>query len=66
LSHGVQVAGTAWPVVMRIVIGVGDLVQRIENGRTCQVLGSRAIERLSAAVCGLHRTREDEKSGFLG
>jgi hypothetical protein len=26
LSHGVQVAGAAWCVAMRIVIGVGDLV----------------------------------------
>jgi hypothetical protein len=26
LSRGVQVAGTAWRAVMRIVAGVGDLV----------------------------------------
>jgi hypothetical protein len=62
----VQVTGTAWPAVMSIMTGVGDLVQRIEDGRTGQVLGSRAIERSSGVVCGLHRTREDEKSGFLG
>jgi hypothetical protein len=30
---------------MRIVTGVGDLVQRIRNGRTGQVLGGWAIER---------------------
>jgi hypothetical protein len=31
LSHGVQVAGAAWWVVMRIMTGVGDLVQRTGN-----------------------------------
>jgi hypothetical protein len=48
------------------VVGVGDLVQRTGDGRTCQVLGGRAIERLGGAVCGLHRTHEDEERGFLG
>jgi hypothetical protein len=28
LSCGVQVTGAAWRAVMRIVVGVGDLVQR--------------------------------------
>jgi hypothetical protein len=45
---------------------VGDLVQRIGDGRTVQVLGGRAIERLGGAVCGLHRARGDEERGFLG
>jgi hypothetical protein len=54
LSHGVQVAG------------VGDLVQRIEDGRTCRVLGDRAIERSDGTVCGLHRVRRDEEHEFLG
>jgi hypothetical protein len=31
LSHGVQVTGAAWQVEMRIVAGVGDLVQRIRD-----------------------------------
>jgi hypothetical protein len=31
LSHGVQVAGATRQVVMRIVAGVGDLVQRIRD-----------------------------------
>jgi hypothetical protein len=66
LSHGVQVAGAARPAVMRIVAGVGDLVQRIEDGRTGQVLGGRAIERSSGAVCGLHRVCGDEERMFLG
>jgi hypothetical protein len=65
LSRDVQVAGTAWHAAMRIVVGVGDLVQRIGDGRTSQVLG-RAIGRLGVAVCGLHRARGDEERGFLG
>jgi hypothetical protein len=50
----------------RIMTGVGDLVQRTEDGRTDQVLGGRAIERSGDAVCDLHRARGDEKRGFLG
>jgi hypothetical protein len=46
------VAGAAWRAVMRIVAGVGDLVQR--------------IERSAGAMCGLHRARGDKERGFLG
>jgi hypothetical protein len=66
LSRGVQVVGVAWCAVMRIMAGVGDLVQRIEDGRTSRVLGGRAIERSGGAVCGLHRACGDEERGFLG
>jgi hypothetical protein len=66
LSHGVQVAGAAWHAVMRIVVGVGDLVQRIRDAHTGWVLSGRAIERSGDAVCGLHRVCVDEKCGFLG
>jgi hypothetical protein len=66
LSHGVQVAGAARCAVMKIVAGVGDLVQRTGDGRTGQVLGGRAIERSSGAMCGLHRARGDEERRFLG
>jgi hypothetical protein len=59
------VVGAAWHAAMRIVIAVGDLVQRIGDGRTYQVLGGRAIERLGSVVCGLHHARGDEKRGFL-
>jgi hypothetical protein len=59
LSRGVQVAGAAWHAVMRIVAGVGDLVQRTEDGRTGQVLGGWAVERSGGAVCGLHLARGD-------
>jgi hypothetical protein len=54
LSHGVQVAGAAWCAAMRTVAGVGDLVQRIRDGRTGRVLGGRAVEWSGGAVCGLH------------
>jgi hypothetical protein len=39
---------------MRTVAGVGDLVQRTGDGRTCRVLNGQAIERSGGAVFGLH------------
>jgi hypothetical protein len=54
LSHSVQVAGAAWRAATRTVAGVGDVVQRIGDGRTDRVLGGRAVERSGGAVCGLH------------
>jgi hypothetical protein len=57
LSRGVQVVGAAWRAAMRTVAGVGDLVQRIGDGRTGRVLGGRTVERSGGAVCGLHLTR---------
>jgi hypothetical protein len=66
LSYGVQVAGAAWHAVTRTMAGVGDLVQRIEDGRTGRVLGGRAVERSGGAVCSLHRARGDDEHGFLG
>jgi hypothetical protein len=51
---------------MRIVAGVGDLVQMIGDGRTDQVLGGRTIRRSGDTVCGLHRAREDKEREFLG
>jgi hypothetical protein len=66
LSRGVQVSGTAWRAVTRIVVGVGDLVHRTGDGRTGQVLSGRAIESSGGAVCSLHRARGDEERVFLG
>jgi hypothetical protein len=66
LSRGVQVAGAVWCAAMRIVTGVGDLVQRIRDGRTGRVLGGWMIKRSGGAMCGLHRARGDEERGFLG
>jgi hypothetical protein len=65
-SRGVQVTGAAWSAMTRIVVGVGDLVQRIRDGRTGRVLGVRAIESSDGAVCGLHRAHGDEERKFLG
>jgi hypothetical protein len=59
LSRGVQVAGAAWRAVMRIVAGVGDLVQRTGDGRTGWVLGGRVVKRSGGAMCGLHLARGD-------
>jgi hypothetical protein len=58
-SRGVQVAGAAWRAATRIVAGVGDLVQRTEDGHTGWVLGDRAIERSGGAVYGLHLAHGD-------
>jgi hypothetical protein len=66
LFHGVQVAGAAWRAAMMIVAGVGDLVQRIEDGHTGRVLGGWVIERSSGAVCDVHRAHGDEERGFHG
>jgi hypothetical protein len=65
LSRGVQVAGATWYAAMKIVTGVGDLMQRTEDDRTDRVLGGRAIERSDGAVCGLHHARGDEEHRFL-
>jgi hypothetical protein len=56
----------AWRAAMRIMVGVGDLVQWTGDGRTGRVLGGRVIERSDGAVCGLHCARGDEERGFLG
>jgi hypothetical protein len=40
----------AWRAAMKIVVGVGDLVQRTRDGRTGQVLDGRTIGRLGDAV----------------
>jgi hypothetical protein len=66
LPHGVQVPGAAWRAAMRIMAGVGDLVQRTGDDRTGRVLGGWAIERTGGTMCGLHRARGDEERGFLG
>jgi hypothetical protein len=65
LSRGVQVAGAAWRATMRIVLGVGDLLQRTGDGRTGRVLGGRAIKRSGGAICGLHCAHGDKVREFL-
>jgi hypothetical protein len=66
LFCGVQVAGATWRAAIKIVAGVGDLVQMTGDGRTGRILSGRAIERSGDTVCGLHRARGDEECGFLG
>jgi hypothetical protein len=66
LSRGVQVAGAAWRATTRIMVGVGDFVQRIGDGCTGQVLGGQTIERSGGAMCGLHNACGDEERMFLG
>jgi hypothetical protein len=56
----------AWHAAMMIVAEVRDLVQRIGDDRTGQILGDRVIERSGGAMCDLHRARVDKKHGFLG
>jgi hypothetical protein len=65
LSRGVQVAGATWWTVMRIVTGVGDLMQRTGDSRTGQVLGGRMIGgRVTlCVVCTMHV--ETRSSGFI-
>jgi hypothetical protein len=59
LSHDVHVAGAAWRVATRIMAGVGDLVQKTEDGCTGRILGGRTVERSVDAVCGLSRVRSE-------
>jgi hypothetical protein len=49
----------AWHAATRTMAGVGDLVQRTEDGRTDRILGGRAVERSGGAVCDLHLAHRD-------
>jgi hypothetical protein len=60
------VIGAAWRVTMRIMAGVGGLMQRTGDDRIGQVLSGRTIQRLGDVVCGLHRAQGDKEHGFLG
>jgi hypothetical protein len=51
---------------MRIVAGIGDLVQMTEDGHLGRVLGGQTIRRSGNVVIGLHRARGDEERMFLG
>jgi hypothetical protein len=56
----------AWRAAMRVIAGVGDLIQRTGDGRIGRVLGGWAIERSGDTVCDLHRACGDEECEFLG
>jgi hypothetical protein len=62
----VQVVGAAWRATMRIMVGVGDLMQRTRDGRTGRVLDGRTNGRSGDTVCDLHHARGDEECRFLG
>jgi hypothetical protein len=65
LSRGVQVAGATWRAMMRIMVGVGDLMQRIKDGQA--QIGYSMAGRLGGRVMPmLHDARGDEGRGFLG
>jgi hypothetical protein len=49
----------AWRAATSTVTGVGDLMQRTEDGRTGQILGSRTVEMSGGVVCGLHLAHRD-------
>jgi hypothetical protein len=55
-----------WHAAMRIVAGVGDLVQWTRDGRTGRVLVGWVIKMPGDVVCGLHRARGDEEHVFHG
>jgi hypothetical protein len=65
LSHGVQVAGAARPLAMRIMAGVGDLMQRTGDSRTGEYLlvGRSRGQVTPCAVCTMHV--ETRSTGFL-
>jgi hypothetical protein len=50
---------------MRIMTGVGNLVQRTRDGHTGWVLGGPMIERSGDAMRGLHCAHGDEERRFL-
>jgi hypothetical protein len=51
---------------MRIIIGVGYLVQRTGDNHISRVLSGQTIERSNDAVCSLHCACGDEECEFLG
>jgi hypothetical protein len=46
--------------------GIGNLVQRTDDGHIGRVPDGRVIERLGSATCGLHCARGDEEHEFFG
>jgi hypothetical protein len=64
-SHVVSVTGAAWPVAMRIEVGLGDLVQRTEDGQAqvgYSLVGRSRGWVTLCAVCTVHK--ETRSAGF--
>jgi hypothetical protein len=66
LSHDVYMTGATWPTATRIEAGVGDLVQRIEDGQA-QVgysVARRSRGRMTLCViCTVYK--ETRSTSFL-
>jgi hypothetical protein len=60
-----QVAGAACQTAMKIMTGLGDLIQTIEDGHTGRVLDDQTIGMSGDAVCDLYRTSRDEDHEFF-
>jgi hypothetical protein len=66
LYRGVWVAGATWQAAMRIVSGVGDLMQRTRHGQAqvrYSVAGRSGGQVMPCAVCTVHG--ETRSAGFL-
>jgi hypothetical protein len=66
LSHGVYVTGVTWRAATKIMAGVGDLVQRTEDGQGqvgYSVAGRSGGRMTSCAVCTVHK--EMRSTDFL-
>jgi hypothetical protein len=66
LSHVVQVIGVTWRSTPRIMVGVGDLVRRTEDGQAqvgYSVAGRTRGQVTLCAVCTEHE--ETRSMGFL-
>jgi hypothetical protein len=63
LSRGVQVVGVTWQAAMRIVAGVEDLVQKIEDGQAqvgYSVAGRSGGRVTLCVVCTMHKETRSE------
>jgi hypothetical protein len=62
LSHGVWVAGVAWLAAMRIVIGVGDLVQRIKDGQAQVGYSVAGGSTSQVTLCAMYTMHKETRS----
>jgi hypothetical protein len=66
LYCGVQVTGATWRATMRIVTGVGDLVQTTEDGQAkvgYSVVGRSGGRLMLCVVCTVHN--ETRSTSFM-
>jgi hypothetical protein len=66
LSHGVQVTCATWWAVTRIVVGVGDLVQRTRDGQAQVGYSVAGRSRGQVTLCAVYTVhKETRKADFL-